>query len=94
MAKITVLGLGPGRAGLITRESWQLLSSEELPVVLRTAIHPTVEAIKAAGITDETKAKELAEQIEKLYGRPQRPHRMPGGPRGRKPGADAPAPQK
>ena len=33
MAKITVLGLGPGRAGLITRESWQLLSSEELPVV-------------------------------------------------------------
>ena len=53
-----------------------------------------IEAIKAAGITDEAKAKELAEQIEKIYARPQRPHRMPGGPRGRKPGAEAPAPQK
>ena len=53
-----------------------------------------LEAIKAAGITDEAKAKELAEQIEKLYARPQRPHRMPGGPRVRKPGAEAPAPQK
>ena len=53
-----------------------------------------IEAIKAAGITDEAKAKELAEQIEKIYTRPQRPHRMPGGPRGGKPGAVPPAPQK
>ena len=69
MAKITVLGLGPGRAGLITRESWQLLSSKELPVALRTAIHPTVEEIKAAGIEFSTYDNfyEQAGSFEELY---------------------------
>ena len=36
-----------------------------------------VEAVKAAGITDEAKAKELAETIDKLYARPMRPPRPP-----------------
>ena len=69
MAKITVLGLGPGRAGLITRESWQLLSSKELPVVLRTAIHPTVEEIRAVGIEFSTYDNfyEQAGSFEELY---------------------------
>ena len=34
-----------------------------------------LEAIKAAGIADETKAKELVETIDKLYARPMRPMR-------------------
>ena len=69
MAKITVLGLGPGRAGLITRESWQLLNSKAQPVVLRTAVHPTVEDIKAAGIefTSYDNFYEQAGSFEELY---------------------------
>lgn len=49
MATITVVGLGPGRAGLITRESWDLMEKAER-LVLRTRIHPTVEALEAAGM--------------------------------------------
>ena len=53
MATITVTGLGPGRAGLITRESWELMAKAER-LVLRTRIHPTVAAIEAAGMTFST----------------------------------------
>ena len=69
MAKITVLGLGPGRAGLITRESWQLLNSKAQPVVLRTAVHPTVEDIRTAGIefTSYDNFYEQAGSFEELY---------------------------
>ena len=49
MAKLTVVGLGPGRAGLITREVWECMQKAE-HLVLRTKIHPTVAAIDAAGI--------------------------------------------
>lgn len=49
MATITVVGLGPGRAGLITRESWELMEKAER-LVLRTRIHPTVEALETAGM--------------------------------------------
>ena len=69
MAKITVVGLGPGRAGLITRESWQLLNSKEQPVVLRTRIHPTVEALEEAGVefTTYDGFYEQAGSFEELY---------------------------
>jgi tetrapyrrole methylase family protein/MazG family protein len=41
---ITILGLGPGDATLLTRAAWDLL--EQLDVLyLRTAIHPTVAAL-------------------------------------------------
>ena len=40
-----------------------------------------LDAIKAAGVTDEAKAKELAETIDKLYLRPMRPLRQPRPPR-------------
>ncbi|SDG35631.1 tetrapyrrole methylase family protein / MazG family protein [Selenomonas sp. WCT3] len=53
MATITVVGLGPGRAGLITRESWELMEKAE-HLVLRTRIHPTVEALEAAGLSFST----------------------------------------
>ena len=49
MAEITVVGLGPGRAGLITRESWELMVNAE-HLLLRTRIHPTVAALDDAGI--------------------------------------------
>lgn len=49
MATITVVGLGPGHAGLITRESWELMEKAER-LVLRTRIHPTVEALETAGM--------------------------------------------
>lgn len=65
---LTVVGLGPGRAGLITRETWQLLQNAE-HVVLRTKIHPTVAALDAAGISYETcdNRYEHAEDFEALY---------------------------
>lgn len=53
MATITVVGLGPGRAGLITRESWEFMEKAER-LVLRTRIHPTVEALENAGMDFST----------------------------------------
>ena len=41
MAIITILGLGPGDAALLTRQAWELLQSARV-LYLRTAIHPTV----------------------------------------------------
>jgi tetrapyrrole methylase family protein/MazG family protein len=41
MATITILGLGPGDAALLTRQAWDLLQSARV-LYLRTAIHPTV----------------------------------------------------
>lgn len=38
---ITIVGLGPGDAGLITRQAWHLLSAADV-VYLRTARHPAV----------------------------------------------------
>nr|WP_304084430.1 SAM-dependent methyltransferase [Mitsuokella multacida] len=48
--KITVVGLGPGRFGLITLESWQVMQQAE-HLVLRTRIHPTVADIEKRGLT-------------------------------------------
>ena len=48
--KITVVGLGPGRFGLITLESWQVMQQAE-HLVLRTRIHPTVADIEKHGLT-------------------------------------------
>ncbi len=68
MATITVTGLGPGRAGLITRESWEIMAKAER-LVLRTRIHPTVAAIEAAGMTFSTYDGfyEQAADFESLY---------------------------
>ena len=53
MSKITVVGLGPGRPGLITLESWRLMK-EARQLVLRTRIHPTVEALVKEGLSFDT----------------------------------------
>jgi tetrapyrrole methylase family protein / MazG family protein len=44
MPTITILGLGPGNAGLLTRQAWELLQATRV-LYLRTAIHPTVAAL-------------------------------------------------
>jgi tetrapyrrole methylase family protein / MazG family protein len=41
---ITVVGLGPGDASLITRGAWQAIERAEV-LYLRTAVHPTVAAL-------------------------------------------------
>ena len=68
MAKIIVVGLGPGHAGLITRESWDLMQQAE-HLILRTKIHPTVAALDEAGITYSTYDGfyEEAADFEALY---------------------------
>ena len=68
MAKIIVVGLGPGHAGLITRESWALMQQAE-HLILRTKIHPTVAALDEAGITYSTYDGfyEEAADFEALY---------------------------
>ena len=48
--KITVVGLGPGRVGRSTLDSWQTMQAAE-HLVLRTRIHPTVAEIEKRGLT-------------------------------------------
>jgi tetrapyrrole methylase family protein/MazG family protein len=44
MSTITILGLGPGDAALLTRAAWELIERAEM-LYLRTSIHPTVAAL-------------------------------------------------
>jgi len=46
LATITILGLGPGDAALLTRQAWDRLQSARV-LYLRTAIHPTVAELPA-----------------------------------------------
>ncbi|HWR40081.1 MAG TPA: nucleoside triphosphate pyrophosphohydrolase, partial [Patescibacteria group bacterium] len=55
MGKITIVGLGPGDASLITLGSWErLISPGPGGLLLRTAIHPTVKRLTEQGITFES----------------------------------------
>ena len=49
MGSITIVGLGPGPFGCISLETWDILRQAPL-LLLRTAIHPTVEELLAHGI--------------------------------------------
>lgn len=49
MGEITIVGLGPGSLGLITLETWDKLRAAA-PLLLRTAKHPTAEALKKHGV--------------------------------------------
>jgi len=49
MGTITIVGLGPGAAGNLSLETMGLLQSGA-QVILRTAIHPTVEELQKAGV--------------------------------------------
>ena len=68
MGKITVVGLGPGRAGLITREAWELMEKAD-DLRLRTGIHPTVSALDDAGVkyTTYDHMYETAGSFAELY---------------------------
>lgn len=50
MAKITVVGLGPGDFSLLTLAAWETLRGASR-LILRTAVHPTVAELKRRGIT-------------------------------------------
>lgn len=66
--RLTVAGLGPGDAGLITRETWARIEGAE-HILLRTRIHPTVAALDVAGIFYETydHLYEEADDFDELY---------------------------
>lgn len=68
MAHIDIVGLGPGPARYLTLESRDLLLSE-VPVYLRTAVHPTIAELKAWGCvyTSFDALYEQAKNFEKLY---------------------------
>lgn len=51
--RLTVAGLGPGDAGLMTRETWTRIEQAE-QIVLRTHIHPSAEALDTAHIDYES----------------------------------------
>ena len=47
MPGITLLGLGPGRSDLLTREAWRVLSSAD-DIWLRTTQHPSVSGLPSS----------------------------------------------
>ncbi len=49
MPGLTVIGLGPGDPGAITREAWQILAEAGV-VYLRTGHHPVAEELAALGV--------------------------------------------
>lgn len=53
MGTITIVGLGPGPFGCLSLESWDALSQAS-EVLLRTAVHPTVEELHKRGIRFES----------------------------------------
>ena len=66
--QLTVAGLGPAGAELMTRGTWARIEAAE-QILLRTRIHPTVEALDAAGISYETYDNfyERADDFDELY---------------------------
>ena len=66
--QLTVAGLGPAGAELMTRGTWARIEAAE-HILLRTRIHPTVEALDAAGISYETYDDfyERADDFDELY---------------------------
>ena len=66
--QLTVAGLGPAGAELMTRGTWARIEAAE-QILLRTRIHPTVEALDAVGISYETYDDfyEHADDFDELY---------------------------
>lgn len=68
MGTIYIVGLGPGDAGQITTETWELLESG-MPVYLRTRIHPSVAEVMGRGIefTSFDTLYDTSEDFETVY---------------------------
>ena len=66
--KLTAAGLGPGGAGLITRETWTRIE-EAGHILLRTRIHPAAAALDEANISYETYDAfyDAAKDFDELY---------------------------
>ncbi|MFN7159929.1 MAG: SAM-dependent methyltransferase [Erythrobacter cryptus] len=67
MPQVTMVGLGPGHAALVTREAWEVLSASR-EVWLRTAHHPCAQALPQ-GLTVHSfdAIYERAASFEALY---------------------------
>lgn len=65
---ITIVGLGAGAPAALSPQAWEALRSGQ-PVWLRTTIHPTVDALREAGIPFQSfdPLYERAESFEELY---------------------------
>ncbi len=67
MPGITLLGLGPGDPGLLTREAWEVLSSAG-EIYLRTRQHPTVAALPgSARIHSFDELYENGDSFDEVY---------------------------
>lgn len=69
MAKITVVGLGPGSLGLITLETWDKITKAK-HLILRTANHPTTKDLKKNNISFRSYDQVYEEKntFEEVYG--------------------------
>ena len=69
MGTIKVVGLGPGEFGGMTVEAWETIRIAPT-LILRTAVHPTVEELSRRGIEffSYDERYEKAENFEALYG--------------------------
>jgi tetrapyrrole methylase family protein / MazG family protein len=92
MSTITILGLGPGDATLLTREAWDTLQQTQV-LYLRTAIHPTVAELpghlelrafdtlyEVAGVFGDIYERIAAELIERATAGEQVAYAVPGHP--------------
>ncbi len=67
MTGITIVGLGPGRAELLTREAWRTLASAT-EIWLRTARHPAVAGLPSGpSIHDFDALYEAADDFGGVY---------------------------
>ncbi|ABU57713.1 nucleoside triphosphate pyrophosphohydrolase [Roseiflexus castenholzii] len=66
---ITLVGLGPGDPGLITRAAWEMISAARV-LYLRTAVHPTVAALPPSVVVRAfDDLYEQAERFDEVYER-------------------------
>ncbi|MDW8147158.1 MAG: SAM-dependent methyltransferase [Roseiflexaceae bacterium] len=66
---ITLVGLGPGDPGMITRAAWEVISTTRV-LYLRTAVHPTVAALPSSVIVHAfDDLYEQAERFDEVYER-------------------------
>ncbi|NWG20270.1 MAG: nucleoside triphosphate pyrophosphohydrolase [Chloroflexi bacterium] len=64
---ITIVGLGPGDPGMVTRAAWDVLAATPL-LYLRTAIHPTVAALPSGPVVQSFDALyERADSFDAIY---------------------------
>jgi tetrapyrrole methylase family protein/MazG family protein len=80
---ITLLGLGPGDPGLLTRQAWELLENAT-EIYLRTRQHPVVDGLpphlQVHDFDSLYESGETFEQVyEKIVGRVLELGRRPGG---------------